>query len=230
MDIIADVPIFPLAPLLSASAPSSLWLSPCNWVLIAFGTSLHGIDPEAGSLLGSTRLWCVNCCAGHKKWNPPLQGVVPVRELPLEMLLVKLIGFFYDVVWSWPLSVLVLGLLGGTLVSDAACDWPWATCLELPAIHSLWLPLLGLGVCGKDQTTYQGWLWPALALGQVSKSPKTLLLSLPPPDGWQLGLVTESLAVLHRVGQKGFQRVRLLFFPRPMQIRVECSTQESWCL
>ena len=34
-------------------------------------------------------------------------------------------------------------------MSDAACDCWLATFLELLAIHSLWLPLLGLGVCRK---------------------------------------------------------------------------------
>ena len=44
---------------------------------------------------------------------------------------------------------------------EVAYDWPSATYLELQISHSLWLPLLGLNACGKDQAVHQGWLLPA---------------------------------------------------------------------
>ena len=40
-------------------------------------------------------------------------------------------------------------------MSDTAYGWPWAICVELQVIHSLWLPLLGLRVHGKDQAAHQ---------------------------------------------------------------------------
>ena len=40
------------------------------------------------------------------------------------------------------------------------------------AIHGLYLPLLGLGVHGKDQAAHQDLLWPALGQKHVIKSPK----------------------------------------------------------
>ena len=39
-------------------------------------------------------------------------------------------------------------------LSDTVCDWPWATCLEQSAIHSMWLILLGLFVCRKNQDAH----------------------------------------------------------------------------
>lgn len=51
------------------------------------------------------------CCAGidHTNWNSPRQGCGTCQALSVDMLLVKLIRFSSDVVWSWPLDVLVLG-------------------------------------------------------------------------------------------------------------------------
>ena len=57
---------------------------------------------------------------------------------------------FYDLV--------DLQILWCKLVSNVACDWSWAMCLELSAIHSLWLPLLGLGMSRKNQADHLGWL------------------------------------------------------------------------
>ena len=46
-------------------------------------------------------------------------------------------------------------------IEDAACDCPYATCLELSAIHSFQLPLLCLGVWKRDHAVYQDQLLPA---------------------------------------------------------------------
>lgn len=73
---------------------------------------------------------------------------------------------------------------------------------ELPvfsykAIHSLWVPLLGLSVYRKDQTVYQVRLLLALVLGPGQrKSQGTLSLLL--PTGCLLGsALEEPLAVLN---------------------------------
>ena len=56
---------------------------------------------------------------------------------------------------------------------DAACDWAWATCLELSVIYSLRSPSPGLGVYRKRQAAHQGPLLPALGLGDGQlKSPR----------------------------------------------------------
>lgn len=61
------------------------------------------------------------------------------------------------------------------------------------AIHRLWLPLVGLGVCAKGQAVYQGWLPPALSpgAGQQKVQDPPDLLCLPPPAGCLLGSVSE---------------------------------------
>ena len=41
-----------------------------------------------------------------------------------------------------PMYLVDLQKLWCSRKSERACDWPWATCLEVSAIHSLWLPLL----------------------------------------------------------------------------------------
>ena len=75
-------------------------------------------------------------------------------------------------------------------------------------IHSLWLPLLGLGVHGKDQAVqkasfYQHWAWR-----QVSKSPKAPE-DCPLPICCLLGSFTERATVvleLHKVGSSWIPR------------------------
>ena len=52
------------------------------------------------------------------KWKSPPQGLVPAEVSLLDMLFVKLIGSYSDVVCSWPLGVLVLGPLGWDSGSD----------------------------------------------------------------------------------------------------------------
>ena len=50
-------------------------------------------------------------------------------------------------------------------MSDAACYWLWATCLELQSdLQFADMPLLGLGVLRKDSAVHQCWLFPALCL------------------------------------------------------------------
>ena len=113
-------------------------------------------------------------------------------------------------------------------LTDAACDWPWATCLGLSAIH-LCLPLLGLGACGKEQTVHQGWLLPALGPeAGLQKSQSTRYLPL--PGGCLLGLVIERASsctpkqvLLRRVGQEGFLQVGLLLPLRLMLRGGDCS-------
>ena len=60
-------------------------------------------------------------------------------------------------------------------------------------IHSLWLPLLGLGVHRNDQGVHQGQLYQHRAQGQVIKNPK-ILLCLPLPASYLSGSVTERVS------------------------------------
>ena len=61
------------------------------------------------------RLWpqCMSCCSGCwlKEAEFVSTGSGVCQYLPLNMLLMKLIGSCSDIVWSWPLGVLVLGPL-----------------------------------------------------------------------------------------------------------------------
>ena len=74
-------------------------------------------------------------------------------------------------------------------MSDTACDWSWATYLELSVIHSSGSFCLGLFVCRKKQAVHQGQLLPSLCLGD-SQSPKAPRHS-PLPVGFLLSLNTE---------------------------------------
>ena len=56
--------------------------------------------------------------------------------------------------------------------SNAACHWPWAPCLELSVSHSVWFPLLGWGVCRKNQTVCQDLLLPAPGPGVGQLQPQ----------------------------------------------------------
>ena len=145
--------------------------------------------------------------------------------VPLEMLFLKLVGSHCDVgylvSWFWA----SWEVLWCRPMWDAASDWPLPTCLELPAIHSLWLLLLGLGACGKDPALHQGWLLPAPDLGaDPQKSSGTLvrpvyLLCWLPIwlNHWKrLWLYFSVVYKLHMVGQEGDQSASLLLSSRLM--------------
>ena len=124
---------------------------------------------------------CVNYCARADRTmrNSPLQGLLPAK-IPLGIcflwslldppLMFSIAGHWVYWFWaSWE-------VLWCRPMWDATSDWPLPTCLELPAIHSLWLLLLGLGACGKDPALHQGWLLPAPDLGaDPQKSSGTLV-------------------------------------------------------
>ena len=116
-------------------------------------------------------------------------------------------------------------------MSDAASDWPCATCLKLLMIHSLWLPLLGFGVCRKNQVVQQGWLLPALGLGEGQLKSQSSQRST---FAWRLCFrlcLWNSLQPyssvprlkLHTVGWDGFLGVELLLPPRLLLQWVVCS-------
>ena len=90
-------------------------------------------------------------------------------DLPLDLPLVKLIGFCSDVFWSWSLGVFVVGSFGRDFVASLHQTLPVTSpeqhVWSYKVIHSLWLPLLSLSVWGKDQAAYQGQFSPALVLG-----------------------------------------------------------------
>ena len=71
------------------------------------------------------------------------------------MSLLKLVRSCSDVVSSWPLGSLGLGSLGSDSGAGLCHMVPVTGLRKLiwiyKAIHSLWLPLLGLGMSGKDQ-------------------------------------------------------------------------------
>ena len=99
----------------------------CNWSL---NWLVCVINPQTGWLWGSTPtvifdLLC-RCWPQGAKFTSAV--FCACWDLPLYMLLLKLIGSCCDAVWSWPFSVLVLGLFGGTVV-------------QANIRHSLWLAL-----------------------------------------------------------------------------------------
>ena len=64
---------------------------------------------------------------------------------PFDKLLVKLIASYSDVVWSWPLGVLVLSLLGETLLPAIVRHCLWLALSRLFDSVSMWLLLSVLG-------------------------------------------------------------------------------------
>lgn len=144
-------------------------------------------------------------------------------DLPLDVLLVKLIDSCSDVDWSLLLGVLILRPLGR--------DYGAGQCQMLPAygkpfwsyrrFQSFWLPLQVLGVCGKNQDAHQRWLPLALSPDHVPSHPEiipTCLCLL--AAGW-LGSVTERtscgigvawgrFSVNHQVGVSGIHQTDTL--------------------
>lgn len=84
--------------------------------------------------------------------------------LLLDILFVKLVGSFSNLVWRWPLDVPVVGLLWGSLVQASVIHCP---CLALGNLseatsNSLFLAdYIGFGYAWKHQAVNQGWLLPA---------------------------------------------------------------------
>ena len=98
----------------------------CNWVLLVIGLFIQG-NPQAGWLWGLTltsvgELLC-SCLPHRAEFFSARFGAC--QDLPLDVLLVKLIGSCSDTVWSWPLGVLVLDFLEGTLVQPNVKCWLW---------------------------------------------------------------------------------------------------------
>ena len=106
----------------------------------------------------------------HSVWSAVPQQSRVCWDLPLDVLLVELIASCSDVVWSWPLGVLVLGPLwrdsGAVQCEMLPVTGPGKCVWSYRGIHILWLPLLGLGMCRKDQAAHQGWLLPAPGPGE----------------------------------------------------------------
>ena len=136
----------------------------CYWPVCAWDWR------QNGWLWGSTpntvcKLLC-SCCSQEVETTST--GFGACRALPMDMLLWGLLGpalmlseAGHWLCWFWA----SWARLWYMPMSDATCDWPWATCLDTWAIQSLWLPLLGLGACGKDEAVHHNWLLPALGSG-----------------------------------------------------------------
>lgn len=137
-------------------------------------------------------------------------------DFPLDVLLLKLIDSWSDVVWS-----LLLGVL---IPCSLRRDYGSGQCQMLPAygkpiwsykgIQSMWLSLQVLGVCGKNKDAHQCCLQLAPNPDHVYKSPKLSRdrLHLPLPAGcllgsvtertsWGIGVVWERCSVNHQVGE-----------------------------
>ena len=144
----------PVVSSLGCCWPICVWGQPSGWLtVISMPTTVY-------------KLLC-RCWPHEVEFASERSGAC--WNLPFDMLLVKLIGSCSDVLWSWPLRMLVLEPLER--------DFGAGKCQMLPvtssgqsvwcykAIHSVWLPLLGLSVYRKDQATHQGVLLPALGPG-----------------------------------------------------------------
>ena len=108
--------------------------------------------------------------ADHMQQNLPLHGLLSA-ESPFEFVscdtncillwyCLRLATECGDSVASWA------GFCSRP-VSDAACDWSWAICLELQSDLKFLAALLGLCVQGNDQAVYQVWFLLALGPGSI---------------------------------------------------------------
>lgn len=102
-----------------------MWVFLKSWLLLAslcVGLTLRQSDCEAQSL---TQWHSVQTFVQVLiTWSGMyLSRVLSCWDLPMDMLLVKHIGSYSAVVWSWPLDMLVLGLFRRTLVlsNNASC-------------------------------------------------------------------------------------------------------------
>ena len=136
----------------------------CNSIWIAIGSFLYGIAPQGGWLWDSTLITvCELLC---RSWSHeavfPSAGFGVFQDPSLNMLLVKLIGSYSDLVWSSPLGVLVSWSFRKESGDGQMRPCLWlalSSCLEPQIIHSLCLPVLGFGVHGKNRAVPQGWLY-----------------------------------------------------------------------
>ena len=141
-------------------------LSCCSWVLNAVGLFVGGFNPSG---------WLtIRINLNRHVWNA-VQVLSPKAELfpararscqnpPFGVLPVWLVGSSSSIVWSPPLVVLVLGPLrqcSGTGWCQILCVTSlWLPVCSYHSVHCLWLCLLYLDVCGRNQSVYKGWLSP----------------------------------------------------------------------
>lgn len=125
----------------------------------------------------------------YMKQNSPLQGLVSAK-ISLCIYYLKLIESYLNVVWNWPLGVLVLEPL------------LWGTLMQANVKHFLWLALCNLfgdtkhptqRYCGNPVESWGAWNWLSCTLRPasistkfVSRSPKgprhaEICLNLLPP-------------------------------------------------
>lgn len=79
--------------------------------------------------------------------------------------------------------------------------------------HILWLPLLGLSVCGKDQDEHQVWFLLTPGLGadqQNSQGPLRIHLHLPLPAWCLSGSVTEEPLAGLKVHETGSHELQVM--------------------
>lgn len=91
---------------------------------------------------------------------------------------------------------LFLGLLEGTGAGQCQklpVTGPGQPVWNYKVSYSLWLPLLNIGMSGKNKAAHQGWLplAPSPGAGQQKGQSPEFCLCLPPPSGCLLGIVTE---------------------------------------
>ena len=137
-----------------------------NWVLIAIGLFLCGVNPQAGWLWASVPITVYEllCMCWLQVWSSPQEGLVSSEIFLWICHLWSLLNpsLTLSEADHW---VLVLGLLGRDSSADQCQKMPVIGC-DLPvwrykAIHSMWLPLLGLGMYGEDPAVHQDQLLPA---------------------------------------------------------------------
>ena len=143
-----------------------MWGWPSGWMTVR-------INPDI------VYKWLCRCWPHRAEFITAESGAC--QDLPLDMLLVKLIGSCSDIVWNWPLGVFVLGPLGKQPMSDTACDWPWTTFLKL-----VFGCLCKALVCtGRTKLYTMAGFYQQWAQKQVSKSLKVLQdLPLPASPFW----------------------------------------------
>ena len=118
---------------------------------------------------------------------------------------------------------------------DAACDWPLETCLDLSVRHSLWLPLLGLGVCRKNQAVHQGRILEALSpwegelKSQISQS-SAFVCRLSVRLKLSSAVLFSSQAWAPQGRVRRILECGAIAYPRLMPHGGECSAWERWFL
>lgn len=115
----------------------------CSWVLIIVGSSVSGVNPQAAWLweLSFARAYELLCMWWPYEVELALAGSGSCWDLPLEVLLMELIGSCSYVIWNLSLGVLLLGplrrdcivgqcqtLLVTGLEMFGASKWPTVCC------------------------------------------------------------------------------------------------------